>query len=339
MQGFISFSREELENHSPQGVDKDLEASMQKALHIETPLIESTLLSQWLNKPVYLKMENAQPTGSFKIRGIGRLCQEYAKQGATSFICPSGGNAGLAAAYAAKRLGIACKIVIPRSTPILLKRIIEAEGAEVIVFGDEWNSADARAQELALGEGCFYVPPYDNPIIWEGNSTMVDEIVRRGIKPDCILLSVGGGGLLIGVVEGLRRNRWSDVPIITVETLGAESFAESLRQNKLVTLPHITSIAVTLGCKKVAERAFSIAHEHEVHTEVISDQRAVAAALHFADDHRVIVEPACGVTLSLIYDQARVLERFRSICVIVCGGAGVTFELLQKWHSTFSPQA
>ncbi|HXW60640.1 MAG TPA: pyridoxal-phosphate dependent enzyme, partial [Myxococcota bacterium] len=172
----------------------------------------------------------------------------------------------------------------------------------------------------------------DNPFIWEGNGTMIDEIAKTGIKPDVIVLSVGGGGLFIGVVEGLRRNGWSLIPIIAVETKGAESFAESLRQNKIVTLPQITSIAVTLGCKRVAERAFTIAHEHEVHTEVVSDERAVSACLRFADDHRVIVEPACGVSLSLVYDHSPLLEHYNSILVIVCGGAGVSYELLQKWH-------
>lgn len=309
---------------------------MTKFLHIETPLIESTLLSKKLQKQVYLKMESAQPTGSFKIRGLGRLCQEYKELGARTFVCPSGGNAGLATAYASKKLGVSCKIIIPHTTPPLLIKIIEAEGAEVIVHGDEWNGADLLAQELALGEGCYYVPPYDNPFIWEGNSTMIDEVKKSGIKPDVILLSVGGGGLLIGVIEGLRRNGWSQIPVVAVETHGAESLAESMRQNKLITLPKITSIAVTLGCKRVAERAFILAYEHELYSEVVNDQRAVSAALHFADDHRVVVEPACGVTLSLVYDRAPILERFSSVLVIVCGGAGVTYSLLEQWQKMLS---
>lgn len=305
---------------------------MKNALHIETPCIRSTLLSNELNKSVYLKMENAQPTGSFKIRGIGRLCEEYARQKASCFVCPSGGNAGLAAAYAARKLGIACKIVIPQATPNLLKHIIEAEGAEVIVHGKEWDSADACAQDIALESGCYYIPPYNNPFIWEGNSTMIDEIAQTDIKPDVILLSVGGGGLLIGTIEGLRKNGLDKVPVIAVETQGAHSFAESMRQQKNVKLDKISSIAVTLGCKRIADRAFSIAQEHEVYSVVKSDERAVAAALRFADDHRAIVEPACGVTLSLIYDHAPILEPYQSILVIVCGGAGVSYDVLQAWH-------
>jgi L-serine/L-threonine ammonia-lyase len=307
---------------------------MSQFLHVNTPLIESTLLSSVLNKPVYLKLENAQPTGSFKIRGIGRLCQEFAREGAKFLVCPSGGNAGLATAYSAKKLKIPCKIVIPRATPSFLKQIIEAEGAEVIIHGDEWNSADILARQMCQEEGYFYVPPYDHPLIWEGNSTLVDEVYNTGIKPDVIILSVGGGGLLCGTIQGLLKCGWGDVPIVTAETRGADSLASSLRAKKLMSLEKITSIAVTLGCKRVADRAYDLALEHNISYQVVSDLDAVLAAIRFADDHRAIVEPACGATLSLVYDKAPILDAYRSVLVIVCGGSGVSYELLQKWHHT-----
>lgn len=305
---------------------------MRKALHIETPLIESTLLSNELNKKILLKMESSQPTGSFKIRGLGRLSQEYAKSGARCLICPSGGNAGLATAYAAKKLKLECIIVLPHKTPSFLKRIIEAEGATVMVFGESWDDADLKAQELANERGAYYVHPFNHPIIWEGNSTIIDEVYRSGIMPDAIVLSVGGGGLLAGVIEGLRRVGWSHIPIIAAETRGADSLKQSLEQSKNIMLQKIESIAVTLGCKQIAEHAFVLAQEHELYSVVKDDINAVSAALRFADDHRVIVEPACGVTLSILYDHDSILNPYHSVLVIVCGGTGVSYPILQTWH-------
>lgn len=299
-------------------------------LHIKTPLLESSPLSNLLDIPVLLKMEALQPSGSFKNRGIGHICSVYAAQGAKAFICSSGGNAGLAAAYSGKKLQIPVTIVVPTTTLPLMIEKIRLEKAEVIVRGGCWDEADQYAKTLLREKATFYIPPFDHPLIWKGHSTLIEEIDR---KPGVILVAVGGGGLLCGILEGLHKVGWQDVPLITVETLGAASFAGSIQAGKLVKLDKVTTIATSLAAKEVCKTAFEWVTKHSIHPEIVTDHAAVEAAIQFADDHRVLVEPACGAPLSLIYNQLPFLRDFSSVLVIVCGGAGVTRNMLTAWQS------
>ena len=218
-----------------------------KQLHINTPLIESAPLSEIAGLQVYLKLENTQPAGSFKIRGIGRLCQEAQKEGKDHFITSSGGNAGYATAYAGRCLGIKTTVFVPSTTLHDTISKIEELNANVIIKGDVWDETDNFAREFSSKINGLYVPPFDHPLIWEGHATMMDEIAGEIPKPDAIILSVGGGGLLCGVAQGLHKNNWRDVPVIAVETEGTASFAASQKAGRLITLDKIESIAKTLA--------------------------------------------------------------------------------------------
>jgi L-serine/L-threonine ammonia-lyase len=299
-------------------------------LHLETPLFESQALSKVSGRPIWLKLEAVQPPGSFKIRGIGLACQEYARRGARRFISSSGGNAGIAVAYAGRKLGIPVVVVVPETTSETAKAKILQENAEVIVHGATWDEANARALSM-IGESDAFLHPFDDPLIWQGHSTMVDEIVRSGVRPAVIVLSVGGGGLLSGVVQGLHRHGWTDVPIVAVETVGADALAQSLQAGRRIKLDRITSIATTLGALQVCEQAFAWSQRHPLRSVVVSDRAAVSACRAFIADHRIVTEPACGASLAAIYDRAAEVERYDSALVIVCGGAGVSVEQLQRW--------
>ena len=283
---------------------------------------------------VWLKMESMQPPGSFKIRGIGFACEEYVRRGARRFICSSGGNAGIAAAYAGRRLGVPVVVVVPETTTQRARELIGRENAQVIVHGASFQEANALAQSMVTQTDAF-IHPFDDPLLWQGHASMIDEVAASGLKPDAVVLSVGGGGLLCGVVEGLRRNGWNDVPVVAVETVGADSFAQSLAAGERVELAAITSIATSLGARKVAEQAFGLAQQHPVRSVVVSDAAAVRACLRFMDDHRVVVEPACGASLAVAYDAAQALGECRNVLVIVCGGVTATVDQLQKWTNAF----
>jgi len=302
-------------------------------LHIQTPLVESAALSALSGKTVWLKMEATQPPGSFKIRGIGFACQEYARRGATRFISSSGGNAGMAVAYAGRRLGVPVIVVVPETTSEHAKALIREYDAEVIVHGTSWHEANALAQSMIGNEDAF-LHPFDDALIWQGHASMIDEVARSAVMPDAVLLSVGGGGLLCGVVEGLRRNGWGNVPIVAVETAGADSLAQSVAAGHRVTLPAITSIATSLGARQICAQAFHWSTQHPLSSVVISDHAAVRACRQFLDDHRLLVEPACGASLSLLYDRAPALDAFTNLLVIVCGGATATLDQLQAWSKT-----
>lgn len=299
-------------------------------LHINTPLFESRPLSTKAGQSIWLKMDAMQPPGSFKIRGIGFACQEYARRGAKRFISSSGGNAGIAVAHAGRRLGVPVTVVVPETASERAKALVRLEGADVVVYGASWNEANTRAQSM-IGVGDAFLHPFDDPMLWQGHATLVDEVAASGLKPDAVVLSVGGGGLLCGVVEGLRRNGWADVTVVAVETQGADSFARSLESGQLVEIPAITSVATSLGAKRVAQQAFAWTKEHPIQSVVVSDRDAVSACLQFLDDHRVVTEPACGATLSVTYERSPVLAPFSTVLVVVCGGVTASLTQLQEW--------
>ncbi|MES2351206.1 MAG: pyridoxal-phosphate dependent enzyme [Pseudomonadota bacterium] len=299
-------------------------------LHIETPLLESAALAGRDGQRVWLKMEALQPPGSFKIRGIGHACEVYQRRGAKRFISSSGGNAGIACAYAGRRLNVPVVVVVPETTSARTRELIERECAGVIVHGASFQEANALALSM-VGPDDAFIHPFDDPLLWQGHASMIDEVAQAGLVPDAIVLSVGGGGLLCGVAEGLQRNGWGHVPVLAVETAGADSLSQSMSANTRVLLPAITSIATSLGARMVSEQAFTWSSEHPVRSIVVSDHEAVAACLRFMDDQRVVVEPACGASLAVLYGAAPELIGYRNVLVIVCGGVTTTVAQLQAY--------
>jgi L-serine/L-threonine ammonia-lyase len=304
-------------------------------LHIETPLIESLPMSGKLPGRVWLKMDALQPSGSFKLRGIGHACRKYRSGGAEQFISSSGGNAGIAVAYCGRKLGVPVTVVVPETTGQSALQAIDQEGADVIIHGRTWQEAHDYARRLT-DPAAILLHPFDDPLIWTGHATLIDEVVTAGLKPDMVVVSVGGGGLLCGIIQGLRRHLMNDVPVLAVETRGADSLAASLKAGCHTALDDITSIATSLGAKQVATAAYQWCGRHEVISHVVSDPEAVDACLRFSKDHRILVEPACGASLSAIYSPPDIIKEKENILVVVCGGVGVTYELLQKWKQAFS---
>jgi L-serine/L-threonine ammonia-lyase len=269
-------------------------------LHIDTPLLRAPPELFGHDRTVWLKMDALQASGSFKMRGVGRLVQQRVTEGARAVVCASGGNAGMAAALAARACEVPATIVVPRSTAAAVRDAIAARGALVVVHGAAWDEAHEHALALAEKQGAVYVHPFDDPLLWDGHATLIDEVVHAGIAFDCVVASVGGGGLLAGIIEGLRRNRLHHVPVVAVETDGAASFAAALAAGEPVTLPAITSIATSLGARRAMPRLLDLAREREIINVVVSDAQSTQACVHFADATRVLVEPACGASIATL---------------------------------------
>ena len=299
-------------------------------LHIKTPLVASRPLSVITGRSIWLKLEALQPSGSFKLRGIGHACETYLAQGARRFVSSSGGNAGLAVAYAGRLLKLPVTVVVPETTTARAKELLRLENAEVLVHGASWQEANDFAQSL-LGTEDSFIHPFDDPLLWHGHASLIDEVASSGLKPDAIVLSVGGGGLLSGVMEGLHRNGWNNVPVIAVETAGAESFHEAVTAGHTVELARISSIATSLGAKRVCEKAVGWSKEHPIRSVVVSDQSALSACERFLADHRLLVEPACGASLALAYEKSPRLEEFGTILIVVCGGVTATLDQIRAW--------
>ncbi len=299
-------------------------------LHTETPLVESRPMTQSAGRSIWLKLEALQPPGSFKIRGIGSACEAYACRGARRFVSSSGGNAGLAVAYAGRMLAIPVTVVVPLTTTARAMELLRLENAEVIVHGASWQEANDFALSL-VGPSDAFLHPFDDPLLWQGHATIIDEVARSGLKPDAVVLSVGGGGLLCGVAEGLYRNGWGHVPILAVETEGAASFHAAARAGHPVQLEEIRSIATSLGAKRVCEKAVQWSQEHPIRSLLVSDQSALSACERFLADHRLLVEPACGASLAPVYENSPELEEFDTVLVIVCGGATASIDQIRQW--------
>lgn len=305
-------------------------------LHIETPRLASHALSRAAGRPVDLKLEALQPSGSFKLRGIGHACEVYASRGARRFLSSSGGNAGIAVAYAGRALSMPVTVVVPTTTSDRAKTLIQNEGADLIVHGESWHEAHAYLLAMATADDAV-LHPFDDPLLWHGHASMIDEAARQGPKPDAVVVSVGGGGLFCGVVEGLRRNGWNDVRVVAVETEGAASLAAAIDAGRPVALTSITSIATSLGAKQVCERAYALSREHPTTSVVVSDAAAVDACRCFVNDHRIVVEPACGAALAVAYADAPALRDCERVTIIVCGGVTASVAQLDSWVASLRP--
>ena len=194
-----------------------------------------------------------------------------------------------------------------------------------------------------------YVPPFDHPDIWEGASSLIPELEKQMKSSggyDGVVCSVGGGGLLVGIADGLRHaGRTKQVGILAVETEGAASLAASLEAGKVVTLGGITSIATSLGCVKVADRAYEVALQEGVEVAVLSDAQAAMGSVHLADLERIMAEVACGVSVAACFDGSlrRGLGRGcsdeewkeKKVVVVVCGGSIVSTRLLEEYREVY----
>jgi L-serine/L-threonine ammonia-lyase len=301
-----------------------------------------------------LKLDVVQPSGSFKIRGISNCCWKAVhERGCKRLVSASGGNAGLAVAYSGKRLHVPVVVVVPESTAPFIRKKISDLGANVMVHGKTFDEANEKALELAKEADSVYIHPFDHPDIWEGHATIIQEIYQSykeqaesesafQKKPDAIITVVGAGGLLCGILQGLHKVGWDDVPVIASETQGAHSFAEAVKEGKVVKLPSITSIAKTLGAQRVCEEVFNWTKKHPITSVIVTDEMAVDALVRFADDHRYLVEPSCGAGLAVLYQGLPELQEILkgkenpNVVMIVCGGSGVTFQAIRDWQNAFN---
>lgn len=325
-------------------------------LYVETPLIFSAALSQQIDRPVYLKLENTQPTGSFKLRGISNHVQHVAAQGGKHVVIASGGNAGIATAYSAYQLGIKATIfTVSGHTQAALKKFHDLE-CEIFDGGVLYDDCVMSLKKyLEEHTDAINIHPFDGEKVWEGHATMMHEIKEQlGVTPGAVISCVGGGGLVSGIALGMQDVGWSDVPLVAMETEGAHSFNKAVQAGEVVYMPEITSIAHTLAAKRVCEKVVQWSKDRQIISRVCSDAEAVEACALFLRDHNMLVEPSCGATLSAVYtnrlkeylDQSdKVIngdthtdingEAKSPIVVIVCGGATITKEGLDKLIEQF----
>lgn len=299
---------------------------------------------------VFLKLDNLQPAGSFKSRGIGnyiihRAAERRGSPNKTHFYAASGGNAGIACVHAAKLLGFPATVVIPVcAKPVMIANLWAMGATAVIQHGASIAEAQEYIQTVLLPQdpdGVF-VPPFDHPDIWEGNATAMREIAEQlGDKPDVVICSVGGGGLLNGIMQVIDEKGWGDeVEVLAMETAGADSLNQALRAGHLVTLPRITSQATSLGVVRVAQKTFDYAQRPNVASVVLPDSEAARGCCLLAEHERMMVELTVGVNVAICYggslqrvlESRKTLTRSSKVVIVVCGGNDISIEMLMAWH-------
>lgn len=278
----------------------------------------------------------------------------------THFYCSSGGNAGLACVAAANFVGRPSTVVVPMSTkPHMIEKIKALGATDVIQHGLHFKEADRYLNEVVMaeakarGEEPVYCHPYDDPDVWEGHSSLVDEVDQQLSQagedvPDVVVCSVGGGGLFNGIMEGIDRqgSSWNKTQVLVLETKGADSLATALDKDEWSTLPGITSIATSLGAVRVSSRTFELASEgHKagrVKSMVLSDAEAAMGCWRFAEDERMLVEPACGVNVAMCYGGrlekalGRPARPEDKVVVVVCGGSNTSTDMINAWKEEYS---
>ena len=289
---------------------------LQKVL-LPTNLIYSPIFSEESGNQIYIKPENLQKTGAFKIRGaynkINKLTEEEKKRGV---IASSAGNHAQGVAYAARELGIKAVIVMPKTTPLIKVQSTKKYGAEVVLYGDVYDDAYQKAKELEAQEGYVFVHPFDDIDVVEGQGTIALEILEEMPDAEVIVVPIGGGGLISGIAAAAKMIK-PDIKIIGVEPSGAASATEALKKNKVVTLPEANTIADGTAVKRIGDLTFNCIKQYVDEVVTVDDYELTEAFLLLAEKHKIIAENSGILPLAAL---KKLSERGKKVVPVVSGG-------------------
>jgi threonine dehydratase len=294
-----------------------------------TPLERNQSLSRALQTNVYLKMELFQKTGSFKPRAafskMLALSKEERERGVVAF---SGGNFAQGVAYAGQVLGVKTRIVMPVYTPAGYIAATQSYGAEVELVPD--ISAAIAQVEQYRDQGWAYMHPFDDPLVFAGNGTLGLEIMEDIPNITDLILSVGGGGMMTGVVTAVKSLK-PTTRIWTVETKGADAMAHALQAGKVVEVP-VTSLARTLGAPHVAADALAVVQQQVTRNLVVNDEEAIREQAFLLERAKVLTELAASCTLAAARQIRARFSADNHVVLILCGG-NVSVETLLAYHT------
>ena len=284
---------------------------------LETHLIYSPIFSKESGNKVFIKPENLQKTGSFKIRGaynkISNLTDAERKKGV---IASSAGNHAQGVAYAAKESGIKAVIVMPKSTPLIKVESTKQYGAEVILYGDVYDDAFKKAKELEEKEGYIFVHPFNDEEVLYGQGTIALEILEKLPETDIIIVPIGGGGLISGIACAAKILK-PGIKIIGVEPEGAASAYESIKQNKIIELKEANTIADGTAVKKIGELNFEYIKKYVDEIITVSDYELMEAFLLLVEKHKIIAENSGILSVAA---TKKIKEKNKKVVSLISGG-------------------
>ena len=284
---------------------------------LKTSLIQSPIFSKEAGNEVYIKPENLQKTGSFKIRGaynkITNLSDEEKKKGV---IASSAGNHAQGVAYGAKESGIKAVIVMPKSTPLIKVESTKQYCAEVVLHGDVYDDAFKKAKELEEKEGYIFVHPFDDEDVIHGQGTIALEILEELPETDIILVPIGGGGLISGIACAAKILK-PEIKIIGVEPDGAASAYEAIKEDKVVELKEANTIADGTAVKKIGNTTFEYIKKYVDEIITVSDYELMEAFLLLVEKHKIIAENSGILSLAAL---KKLKEKNKKVVSVVSGG-------------------
>jgi len=284
---------------------------------LETHLIYSPIFSKESGNKVFIKPENLQKTGSFKIRGaynkISNLTDAEKKRGV---IASSAGNHAQGVAYGAKESGIKAVIVMPKSTPLIKVESTKQYGAEVILHGDVYDDAYKKAKELEEKEGYVFVHPFNDEDVLDGQGTIALEILEELPETDIILVPIGGGGLISGIACAAKILK-PEIKIIGVEPEGAASAYEAIKENKVVELKEANTIADGTAVKKIGDLNFEYIKKYVDEIITVSDYELMEAFLLLVEKHKIIAENSGILSIAA---TKKLKEKDKKVVSVISGG-------------------
>ena len=284
---------------------------------VKTKLIHSPVFSEESGNEVYLKPENLQKTGSFKIRGaynkIAKLSDEEKKKGV---IASSAGNHAQGVAYAAKKLGIKAVIVMPQHTPLIKVEATRRYGAEVVLHGEVYDDAYKKALELQKENGYIFVHPFNDEEVLEGQGTIALEILDELPNADIILVPLGGGGLVSGIACAAKLKN-PQIKVIGVEPEGAASALAALQKGEVVELKEANTIADGTAVKKIGDLNFEYIKKYVDEIITVSDYELMEAFLLLVEKHKIIAENSGILSVAA---TKKLKEKNKKVVSVISGG-------------------
>jgi len=288
-----------------------------KGVSIKTALIYSDVFSNESGNSVYIKPENLQITGAFKIRGAyNKLCTLTLSERKRGVIASSAGNHAQGVAYSAEKLGIAATIVMPKTTPLIKVEATKNYGATVILFGDCYDEAYTEAKRLEAENNYVFVHPFDDLDVMYGQGTIACEILEEIEDIDCILVPVGGGGLIGGIALAAKALKPS-IKIIGVEPEGAKAMKESMDNKKIVNLETVRTIADGVAVKKPGNLTFEIIRNYVDEIVTVSDFDIMESFLLLLEKHKLIAEASGALSFAGL---KKIQEKGKKVACVLSGG-------------------
>jgi threonine dehydratase len=284
-----------------------------------TPLTKAPILSEAFNSEVYLKKENLQVTGSFKLRGaynrIANLSQEKRDKGV---VAASAGNHAQGLAYASMKFNVNATIFMPEATPLTKVSGVKSYGANVVLHGENFDEAYAAALEFQEKNSCEFIHPFADDDVIAGQGTLSLEILEELPNLKQIVVPIGGGGLIAGIAIAAKAIN-PDIKIIGVVASGARGMKDSYKEQSPINSTSVRTIADGIAVKNVTPKLLDIIVEYVDHIVEVSDNEIANAILFLLEKHKLVVEGAGAVTTAAIMHEKIEIED-SSVCTIVSGG-------------------